>query len=128
MPCSSDGYEPNTIQAESRLAAHLLCYVYLWTHKRIEPWIAEASQDTHGNSRRADELISMLCSACKTMSDNDKDRIMYNGRNKDARMLADWWERHQEIDRQREEEELRKRRKAAAVAKISKEDREILGL
>jgi hypothetical protein len=35
---------------------------------------------------------------------------MYDGRNAMARKLADWWERHEEFDRQRVKDEERQKR------------------
>lgn len=52
-----------------------------------------------------DNLTRWLCSACRSMSEAQKASIIYDGRNSQARALADWWEEHQEHDRLREEQE-----------------------
>jgi hypothetical protein len=66
------------------------------------------------------------------MSEEQKEQFMYNGRNRDSRRLADWWERHQEWDARRVAEEKTSRRnimlRGRALNKLTIEEREALGL
>lgn len=78
------------------------------------------------------ENTRFLCSTIKKMSQHQLDTIVYDGRIKEARDLADWWEEHQEMDRKREKEEgerarLRKLKKGA-LAKLTDEERAVLGI
>lgn len=81
--------------------------------------------DHHENTR-------FLCSNIKKMNQRQLDTIVYDGHNKMARDLADWWEEHQEMDREREKEKqervkARQLRKTA-LAKLTDEERKILGI
>lgn len=74
----------------------------------------------------------MLCTACKNMSEKLKDKLMYDGRNRMARKLADWWENHQRQDTKREARERKKaefnRIRKKALTKLSAKERKALGL
>lgn len=74
----------------------------------------------------------ILCTACKNMSEKLKAKLMYDGRNRMARKLADWWENHQREDAKREAEERKKakreRIRKKALAKLSAKERNALGL
>lgn len=78
------------------------------------------------------ENTRFLCSTIKKMSKNQLDKIVYNGYNKMARDLADWWDEHQEMDKAREKEEQKKKRerevRKSALSKLTDEERRILGV
>lgn len=42
-----------------------------------------------------DEATRILCTFCRTVGDD----YIYNGRFKERRQLADWWDEHKEIDK-----------------------------
>jgi len=48
-----------------------------------------------GSDRYLDEATNILCSFCKIKGDD----FIYNGRFKERRRLADWWDEHKEIDK-----------------------------
>jgi len=48
-----------------------------------------------GMDKYLDEATNILCSFCKLKGDD----FIYNGRIKELRALADWWDEHQEIDK-----------------------------
>ncbi len=79
-----------------------------------------------------DEKTDYLCRICKVMSVKELNKIMYNGRNKNARKLADWWDKHQEEDikRQKKEEKAKKQivLRKQAWNKLSPAEREAWGL
>lgn len=79
-----------------------------------------------------DENTRFLCSTIKGMKKWQLDKIVYDGHNKTARDLADWWEDHQERDRAREKEEEEKARvrrvRKNALAKLTDEERKVLGV
>ena len=41
-----------------------------------------------------DEAVQILCNFCKDMGED----FIYNGRDRDCRHLADWWEEHQKSE------------------------------
>lgn len=48
-----------------------------------------------GSDIYLDEATNILCSFCKKKGDD----FIYNGRFKEIRRLADWWDKHKEIDK-----------------------------
>ena len=135
MPCRCDYMEPDKRDKESKKVAMFLVWVYKQLDKNLPEWIYEAAQHTYGNRRRADDLTKLLCAACRELPEE----ILYNGKDRIARELANWWEDHQEKDRIREEREKRKLEEKVknvekgilrqkALRKLSKEEREALGL
>lgn len=114
MPCRSDYDKPNARQAESkRVASHLL---YLLpaiglkpTKARTDAW-KTAEFEYYGNESEVDNWTEILCKTIRGMTDAEKDRYIYNGKNAKARALADWWERHQQWDKERKTQEQRERR------------------
>lgn len=97
--------EPSRHEKESRLAAQLLIYALPLAGGGVPQWVIPVAQDLYGDPHRLNELTVMLCSLCRGLSEDDKNRIIYDGRNSDARKLADWWDEHQEADRIREQKE-----------------------
>jgi len=59
---------------------------------------------------------------------SDVHAIMYNGRKKKSRALADWWESHKELDKKRSaDEELEKERKEV-IDSLTPRQRNLLNL
>jgi len=45
------------------------------------------------------KMVQMLCDLCKLIEEKGlDDSIIYNGRSREARRLADWWDDHKEED------------------------------
>ena len=130
MPCSSDHMEANPREAESREVAAHLCYVYGKLGKPVGHAIAGAAGDYYGNESMLDEFTAELCGLLGGMDDFQMERIVWDGKNKQARALADWWERHETHDRNRELNEKAERERvllvAQAVQKLTNEEIEAL--
>ncbi len=79
-----------------------------------------------------DALTYQLCAILESMSEKDKDRLVYNGRDPAARALADWWSHHQKADAARLEREEREAELIAtrkeAMGKLSAKEKKALGL
>lgn len=83
------------------------------------------------DQRRIDKLTRMLCSVCKEIDDlfdAEEGKTFIKG----IKGLSEWWEEHKQIDAQRleterEQKRLRKLRKTA-LAKLTTEERQLLGL
>jgi replication initiation and membrane attachment protein DnaB len=99
--------EPTAKEEATNLVAQLLMYVMLALDARWNPSpiLEMAAEATYPNTDLLDEYTATLCDKIANMSEADKQRIMYDGRFKDARRLADWWEAHQEVDKKRENQE-----------------------
>ena len=61
-----------------------------------------------------DDVSKGLCEYATSLTSEEQDLIMYDGRHKACREFANWWESHQEDDRRREtrEKESRAQQKA----------------
>lgn len=73
-----------------------------------------------------------LCGMMQSLTPERRDEIVYDARNPAARALADWWEYHERMDREREESAResaeRNRLRKEAAAKLTPEERRALGL
>jgi|SRR6185369_6118853 len=114
MPCTSEGYDrtPSQLQYEIRRAAGFLAYVkgFLGMENQYEIVISQSEFPSEKNK----EMIAELCGLIGGLEEKDFNDIVYDPRSKQSRRLADWWEEHQEKDRQREARE----RKAQRIAEL----------
>ena len=101
MPCNCDYLNPSESEHNSRTAAQLIVYVMGCLELKVPAWIRSTAKEYYGNVSKLDELVVTLCDYCSNMTDKQEDQIIYNGRNKTARELADWWEEHQKADKKR---------------------------
>lgn len=131
MPCRSDYMERSSGEHYAKRTAENLVYAKRAMGEKVHPRskLAEQANDYYGHGPdRAPEL----CALIKTMTAEQLERIVYDGRNPKARQLADWWDKHQKADRRREREEAAKRKqerlRAEARAKLTPEERAALGV
>lgn len=101
MPCNTDHMEPTVRERQMRNAAQVLLYVRTQRGKPVDDMIRTAANDPYGGSIHEDNVVRMLCEEFRDMSDREMNRIVYDGRNREARRAADWWEEHQEEDAKR---------------------------
>ena len=132
MPCQSDYLQPSGQELESIRVTKLIKYLYENLGKGLPVWIKKASKEYYGNVNRLDEATKMLCECCRSLTEKEAEKYIYDAHVKSARDLASWWERHQEWDarRTREEDETRKKiiAKERALKKLTNEEIEALGL
>jgi hypothetical protein len=123
---------PSGAELESRRVCNLIIYLFTALGKPIAPWIVKAADNYYGNTNRLDEATKILCEACRSLTKKEEDRLIYDGRDPNARKLADWFDRHQEWDARRVAEEEESRRKIMlkdrALKKLTVEERKALGL
>jgi hypothetical protein len=76
------------------------------------------------------DFVPDLCKLIRNMTEDERDRIVYNPRSKISRGFADWWEEHEEADRKRiaqEQAELSKQdRYEQVIMKLSDEEIAVL--
>jgi len=118
--------EPTQREVEARTVSELLVYLGLALGLEVPSWVSAE----HGNTKRADDLTALFCATIREMSDSEKDCFMWDGRNKNARKLADWYEEHKLNDawcetRERRVE-LEKIKTRDARNKLTDEDFELL--
>jgi len=122
MPCRSDHMKPNIREIESQRVAQHLLYILPFLDLQIPLGVREAcAAYSQGRPNDLDEWTALLCSACKEIEANEElaDECLYDGRNAEARKLADWWERHKEFDRKREAEKNKEDLKLKALSVLA---------
>lgn len=109
-------------EEESRLVAGHLCYLFnaLGQKANITKEMKKAKDEYYGNLPEVDNWTALLCSTITNMTDAEKDSYIYDGKNPKARAIADWWDRHQKWDKEREAQERKEKRQKKA-ADLSKE-------
>ena len=127
MPCRSDYLEPTTREVELMRAAGLLSFVNRSLGVVTPKWVRDAM-------RTADErCVVVLCDLLQNvMTPEQHERIVYDAHDKTSRDLATWWEDHLAADKAREKRlgdaMRRKQIKKQALAKLSDDERAVLGL
>jgi hypothetical protein len=78
----------------------------------------KANGEYYGNEPEVDNWTALLCSTITNMTDVEKNSHIYDGKKPRARALADWWERHQAWDKEREVQEqiARQQKKVEALS------------
>jgi hypothetical protein len=137
--------EPTEWEAESKR----VCELIVWLEKRLREkevclesgcsphcphsvwvpdWVPEVAEETYGDPDKVHEATAILCELCRKTPDD----IIYDGRDRTARRLADWWDDHQEADRAKAESEAdevrREELRRQAREKLSPEEQEAVGL
>lgn len=113
MPCNTDHMEPTVKERQQQDAAKVLFYVKTALGRTVPGELRAAAEDVYGRGIHPDNVVRMLCECFRSMTDAEMNRIVYDGRNREARRAADWWEEHQAEDAKRMVAE----RKAAMAAK-----------
>ena len=132
MPCQSDYMNASGEELESKRVCEHILYLIKRMDNSVPKWISDAASDYYGNVNRLDEATKILCETCRSLSKEESEKYLYDAHHKDARRLADWFERHQEWDERRVAEEAATRKKVVArdraLKKLSVEEIEALGL
>jgi hypothetical protein len=120
---------PTAAEKESRKVAKLIVWLANEEDRgEVEGYIHEAADNSYGNPSKLHELTRILCTMCRGTAED----VIYNGRSKKARKLADWWDNHLEGEqrRRKEDEEVAEQEHIAqkALKKLSKKERKALGL
>lgn len=98
MPCESAYLEPHSYEIYRQKTAQNLLYV----RKKLGLPITQSLRSCTRNIYCVDDFTVDLCSILKSLNEKEIEEIVYNAKNKDSRQLADWWENHQEQDKERE--------------------------
>lgn len=96
MPCYTP--DESNHDKESRRVSNLILIfdkkMNIKSDPRIEKW-ANAYYENHCNV-----VTPMLCEKIRALNEDELNQIVYNGRDKESRMLADWWDEHDKFDRE----------------------------
>jgi hypothetical protein len=93
--------------------------------------VIQAAQDEYCDSSKMEEFAVLLCHSCRRLTFEQEESFIYDGRNSEARKLAEWWDAHQEHDRKREAEEAKAaeqlEKRNEVLAKLTPAERSALG-
>lgn len=120
MPCTYDESidDQNAIRKEANRVYNLLHYVYKTINcDGFKKPVMYGGMYLEDNTRT-------LCDLLKNASKKELTKLFGDASLKEARELAEWWEKHQELDKERELEQKRQ----AILSKLTDEEIEILGL
>ena len=94
MPC----YQPEETSSdlESKRLAKLI--VIFNEKKGITTPDDIVEMQTSWYENHCDYLCPILCDKIKSLNESEEETILYNGRDKDSRKLATWWDEHLEAD------------------------------
>lgn len=67
------------------------------------------------DSRRLDQHTRELCDLCRDLLPEERELLLYNGRNRLSRDLANWWDDHREADERRRKNEEDKATKTERI-------------
>ncbi len=108
MPCSTDGYAPPTKhQRGLKKTAQIYVLLLILMGKKVPTDVRLASREPYGRV----DFAPKMCKMISKMDEKTLNRVVYDGRNANSRKIADWWEKHQAIDKERrarEKEEAKK--------------------
>ncbi len=116
MPCDSSYMNPTKQEAYSRHVASMAQKLFRSIGEKPPELVINAAGSMYGCVEHDDILTDILCSLIRSFDKDQMDVHVWNGRDKDARDLADWWEKHEEADFKREAIERR-----AAIMKAEPE-------
>ena len=132
MPCQSDYPERSGQELESQRVCLLILYLFGKLQKEVPEWIKDASLAYCGNLDRLDEATKILCESCRSLTESEVEQYIYDAHSEGSRLLASWWERHQEWDARRVKEEESTRKaiidKERALKKLTVSEIEALGI
>lgn len=133
MPCNCDYMNPTEAEIDSRETAQNLEFVLTSLGHTPAALYRRAAENYYGDASLLNDMTVLLCKTLRDLEATDAEKfeqLVYNGRNKQSRQLAIWWERHEEADRNREAVESadadRKRLVKQALAKLTDEEKAAL--
>lgn len=128
MPCNCDHLEPTHAEENSREVAQHIVWLAGKLDFLVADYVKSAAKHIYGNTAKLEEMTVKLCNLCQLP---EADEIIYNARDKKARRLADWWEKHQAADKKRVKKELAEAKdeqdRQKALAKLTPHERKLLG-
>lgn len=127
MPCNTNHMNPTKKEQHIKEAAILLEIFYKKLNRPIATWISNSANDAYGGYHdHGDRAVHVLCIDMNALNHDNPPlfkQIVYNAYDKQSRRLADWWEEHNEYDKQRFTKLAN-----SIVSKLSDEELEFLGL
>lgn len=128
MPCNSDYLNPEQREIELQKTAVLLVRTLRLLGRKADAKLLRASRDCYCNV----DYVSELCATITNMTKEEREEIVYDSHSVISRQLADWWERHQQADRERKQDEREEARlqkiREVALSKLTLAEIRALGI
>lgn len=132
MPCDGSYMDPTQLESNRKN----VCQFIVWLHEKLDEPVPDevrsAADHIYGEGVDIDQVTAQLCRTIRKMRKSQRDDIIYNGRDRFARKLADWWDDHVEADkaRSKKEREEKSRAKIAekAMSKLTRREKDALNL
>lgn len=127
MPCYTDPPSPESTE----ICNAAICLVFLLNrlNRPVPSCVRRASRDDYTTSPT---VVPMLCATLKSLTASQMKKIVFDPHNRKSRDLANWWDDHQKMDRRHKREEREQRRRerlrTTAISKLTKKEREELGV
>lgn len=143
MGCRSDYMDQTPYEKAVTDTAELLLFVKKSLKLKITEEEKEIAKDYYPSKANGDSVTVTLCKILSELPEELLNNVVYDAKNKTSRKLADWWESHLEADKERiakEKKELEennsklakevldKKVKKAALAKLTPDERRVLGV
>lgn len=128
MPCNSDYMNPTKKELRLKETAEFLVFVRKKTGRHVDKKLRETSEAIYPKI----DYVSELCYEIGNLSEDMLDAVVYNGRDKRSRKLADWWEEHQKADKQRivHEKKVKNllKERSDALNRLTLREKQLLGI
>lgn len=98
MPCDSSYLAPRGAEIESRRVGRLLVWLGELIGQEPPVYARAAAEHVYGSPRDLDRMTDALCTTIRNLPKDARERVLYNGKDKRSRALADWWEEHEKHD------------------------------
>lgn len=83
---------PTSEEAKSQKVAKHLVYASRQLGQYVPAFVKNAAQNEYGDTNQLEVMEVMLSDLIGSMKDSEKQFILYNGRNADARTLLSWYQ------------------------------------
>jgi hypothetical protein len=111
--------EPTAKEKYCKKTAQLLQYVMRALN--YFPVSISDVEKSINNPYSKNDYTATLCGIIRQLTPNEMNTIVYDGRNSEARALADWWDEHQKVDEKHQkdaEKEIERLKQKITEAKI----------
>ena len=130
MPCNCDHLEVTYDEMASKKVCQHICFLFSQLGKHIPEWVKNGSSEYYGVSSKLAEAEAMLYETIIRLNDDALNAYVYNGKSKNSRVLANWYDDfaknyNTERKRKKRKAEIEKRAKSI-LAKLRKDEVEIV--
>src|SRR3954465_15259741 len=127
MPCNSEHMNQTPKEEYYQRTAKLLLFAYNRLGYLISQKLKNAAKEYYCSI----DFTSELCGLLKEV-DRNQEKLLFVFKDKESRDLMDWWQEHQEADKEREKRKVEvvanKVWKKKALAKLTHAEKKALGL